>query len=224
MTVQKSTGVDDGPVTPGSRLSPGPARPAGQDPPLRTRVVSGNGSKARIIQERWRQSDGRRWRRMEGRMEECAGCTCSCSPTELVFHSEDSRSQRRVLTLYNPLRLHPSHTRSGVPTPSLYSVTEAEGSVRSRSCVDIVVRQRDVSRQLWGRRSRFRVDIWGSGGAEGQQRGLLLPHHRWECDSVDGVGVASVRIHTRITHCGVPPVTGGGGVTATTASTLLGSF
>ncbi|XP_036447078.1 motile sperm domain-containing protein 1-like [Colossoma macropomum] len=89
-------------------------------------------------------------------------------PAELVFYSEDSRSQRRVLTLYNPYGCTLTY-KVWCTAPSLYSVTEAEGSVRSRSCVDIVVRQRDVSRRLWGQRSRFRLDIWGPGGQRGSR-------------------------------------------------------
>ncbi|XP_076019175.1 motile sperm domain-containing protein 1-like isoform X2 [Genypterus blacodes] len=47
--------------------------------------------------------------------------------------------------------------------PSLYRVVEAEGSVRAKSCVDLVVRHLDVSSRNWGRRDRFRLEVRGGG-------------------------------------------------------------
>ncbi|XP_036404022.1 motile sperm domain-containing protein 1-like [Megalops cyprinoides] len=88
-------------------------------------------------------------------------------PAELVFFAQQRSSHRRVLTLYNPysflLRFKMLCT-----APSLYTVVEAEGSVRARSCVDIVVRHQDVSSRNWGRRDRFRLEV--SGGGQGGSR------------------------------------------------------
>ncbi|XP_041635024.1 motile sperm domain-containing protein 3-like, partial [Cheilinus undulatus] len=46
---------------------------------------------------------------------------------------------------------------------SLYRVVESEGSVRAKSCVDLVVRHLDVSPRHWGRRDRFRLEVKGGG-------------------------------------------------------------
>ncbi|KAI1898757.1 hypothetical protein AGOR_G00075660 [Albula goreensis] len=83
-------------------------------------------------------------------------------PTELMFYAQQRSSHRRVLTFYNPysflLRFKMLCT-----SPALYTVVEAEGSVRARSCVDIVVRHQDVSPRNWGRRDRFKLEVWGGG-------------------------------------------------------------
>uniref|UniRef100_A0A4W6E5J8 MSP domain-containing protein n=1 Tax=Lates calcarifer TaxID=8187 RepID=A0A4W6E5J8_LATCA len=80
-------------------------------------------------------------------------------PSELVFYSEQRNSHRRVLTLYNPYRFRIMLCTA----PSLYRVVEAEGSVRAKSCVDLVVRHLDVSPRNWGRRDRFRMEVRGGG-------------------------------------------------------------
>ncbi|XP_035377473.1 motile sperm domain-containing protein 1-like isoform X1 [Electrophorus electricus] len=89
-------------------------------------------------------------------------------PTELVFYSTQHSTHRRVLTLYNPYSF-PLRFKILGTAPSLYEVIEAVGSVRARSCVDIVIRQRDVSQRHWGRRNRFRVDVWGADGQQGSR-------------------------------------------------------
>ncbi|XP_018545900.2 motile sperm domain-containing protein 1, partial [Lates calcarifer] len=83
-------------------------------------------------------------------------------PSELVFYSEQRNSHRRVLTLYNPYRFRISF-KMLCTAPSLYRVVEAEGSVRAKSCVDLVVRHLDVSPRNWGRRDRFRMEVRGGG-------------------------------------------------------------
>ncbi|KAM8881884.1 motile sperm domain-containing protein 1-like isoform 2-T2 [Synchiropus picturatus] len=88
-------------------------------------------------------------------------------PSELVFHSQHRNSHRRVLTLYNPYTFTISF-KILCTAPSLYKVVEAEGHVRAKSCVDLVVRHLDVSHRNWGRRDRFRLEIRG-GGLEGDR-------------------------------------------------------
>ncbi|XP_039996773.1 motile sperm domain-containing protein 1-like [Xiphias gladius] len=83
-------------------------------------------------------------------------------PTELVFYSDQRNSHRRVLTLYNPYRFRISF-KMLCTAPSLYRVVEAEGSVRAKSCVDLVVRHLDISPRNWGRRDRFRMEVKGGG-------------------------------------------------------------
>ncbi|XP_028822444.1 motile sperm domain-containing protein 3-like [Denticeps clupeoides] len=80
-------------------------------------------------------------------------------PADLLFYSGQCR---RVLTLYNPYSF-PMGFKMLCTAPSLYTVLEAEGRVRARSCVDIVVRHQDVSARNWGRKDRFRLDVWGGG-------------------------------------------------------------
>lgn len=89
-------------------------------------------------------------------------------PSELLFHSEDRNSHRRVLTLYNPYNFNLSF-KMLCTAPSLYRVVEAEGSVRAKSCVDLVVRHLDVSSRHWGRRDRFRLQVRGGGQVGGRE-------------------------------------------------------
>ncbi|XP_076850648.1 motile sperm domain-containing protein 1-like isoform X1 [Brachyhypopomus gauderio] len=115
-----------------------------------------------------RTGEGCRWGR---RGTGIHGVPVLVFPTELVFYSNQHSTQRRVLTLYNPCNF-PLHFKILGTAPSLYSVVEAVGSVRARSCVDIVIRQMDVSQRHWGRRNRFRVDVWGAEGQQGSREVL----------------------------------------------------
>uniref|UniRef100_A0A8P4G0E5 MSP domain-containing protein n=1 Tax=Dicentrarchus labrax TaxID=13489 RepID=A0A8P4G0E5_DICLA len=89
-------------------------------------------------------------------------------PSELLFHSADRKSHRRVLTLYNPYSFSLNY-KMLCTAPSLYRVVEAEGSVRAKSCVDLVVRHLDVSPRNWGRRDRFRLEVRGGGQVGGRE-------------------------------------------------------
>ncbi|XP_049424317.1 motile sperm domain-containing protein 1-like isoform X1 [Epinephelus fuscoguttatus] len=89
-------------------------------------------------------------------------------PSELVFYCEQRSSHRRVLTLYNPYSFSLSF-KMLCTAPSLYRVVEAEGSVRAKSCVDLVVRHLDVSPGNWGRRDRFRLEVRGGGQVGGRE-------------------------------------------------------
>ncbi|CAB1351876.1 unnamed protein product, partial [Coregonus sp. 'balchen'] len=64
-------------------------------------------------------------------------------PSELVFYSDQRSSHRRVLTLYNPYTFT-IRFKMLCTAPSLYSVVEAEGSVRAK-------------------RDRFRLEVSGAG-------------------------------------------------------------
>ncbi|XP_030631880.1 motile sperm domain-containing protein 1-like [Chanos chanos] len=83
-------------------------------------------------------------------------------PTELLFFSGQHSSHRRVLTLYNPYNFS-VRFKMRCTSPSLYTVADAEGSVKACSCVDIVIRHKAVKPQHWGRKDRFRLDVWGGG-------------------------------------------------------------
>ncbi|XP_006809491.2 motile sperm domain-containing protein 1-like [Neolamprologus brichardi] len=83
-------------------------------------------------------------------------------PSEMVFYAEQRSSHRRVLTLYNPYSFSLSF-KMWCTAPSFYRVVEAEGNIRAKSCVDLVVRHLDVSPRNWGRRDRFRMEVRGGG-------------------------------------------------------------
>ncbi|XP_031169631.1 motile sperm domain-containing protein 1-like [Sander lucioperca] len=89
-------------------------------------------------------------------------------PSELLFFSEQRRCHRRVLTLYNPYSFTLDY-KMLCTSPSLYRVLEAEGSVRAKSCVDLVVRHLDVSPANCGRRDRFRLEVRGGGQRGGRE-------------------------------------------------------
>lgn len=72
------------------------------------------------------------------------------------------------MTLYNPYSFSLSF-KMLCTMPSLYQVVESEGSVRSKSCVDLVVRHLDVSPRNWGRRDRFRLEVRGGGQVGGRE-------------------------------------------------------
>lgn len=57
-------------------------------------------------------------------------------PHELIFFSDQRSAHRRVLTLYNPYTF-PLAFKMLCTAPSLYSVVEAEGTVRAKSCIDL---------------------------------------------------------------------------------------
>ncbi|XP_061565945.1 motile sperm domain-containing protein 1-like [Cololabis saira] len=107
--------------------------------------------------------------RSDGHEGRCAGQGSAAAPLpvflfpgELVFHSDQRSSHRRVLTLYNPYGFT-IRFKTWCTAPSLYRVVEAEGSVAAKSCVDLVVRHLDVSPHNWGRRDRFRMEVRGGG-------------------------------------------------------------
>ncbi|KAM6949209.1 motile sperm domain-containing protein 1-like [Aplochiton taeniatus] len=83
-------------------------------------------------------------------------------PTELLFYAAQRSSHRRVLTLYNPYSFNLSF-KMLCTAPSLYRVVDAEGSVRAKSCVDLVVRHQEVSLRHCGRRDCFRLEVSGGG-------------------------------------------------------------
>ncbi|XP_034532539.1 motile sperm domain-containing protein 1-like [Notolabrus celidotus] len=89
-------------------------------------------------------------------------------PSELLFHPAETASHRRVLTLYNPYNFSLSF-KMLCTAPSLYRVVESEGSVRAKSCVDLVVRHLDVSPRHWGRRDCFRLEVRGGGQMGGRE-------------------------------------------------------
>ncbi|XP_075941171.1 motile sperm domain-containing protein 1-like [Anarhichas minor] len=135
-------------------------------------------------------------------------------PSELLFYCEQRSSHRRVLTLYNPSSLS---FRILCKAPCLYRVVESEGSVRPRSCVDLVVHHLDVSPRHRGRRDRFRLEVRGGGGGweiwaelRGGEDGVGREEEGEEEEETKRRGqgaVSSAGAHTH-THLQLPTCTG----------------
>ncbi|XP_069499686.1 motile sperm domain-containing protein 1-like isoform X2 [Ambystoma mexicanum] len=88
-------------------------------------------------------------------------------PAELAFYADDQSSHKQVLTLYNPfvsvLKFKVLST-----APSRYTVVDAEGRVKPQSCIDIVVRHKDISARHYGTTDRFRIEV----SEEGNRKNL----------------------------------------------------
>ncbi|XP_030043659.1 motile sperm domain-containing protein 1 [Microcaecilia unicolor] len=109
-------------------------------------------------------------------------------PAELVFYADNRSSHKQVLTLYNPFS---SVLRFRVlcTAPSRYSVVDAKGHVRPQSCVDIVVRHKDISTRHYGIVDKFRIEISEEGTRKilGQKDipSALYPTKRLELNPVE---------------------------------------
>ncbi|CAH2272477.1 motile sperm domain-containing 1 [Pelobates cultripes] len=91
-------------------------------------------------------------------------------PPSLEFYADDQASHKQVLTLYNPF---PCVLRYKVlsTAPLHYTVVDTEGLVKPNSCIDIVVRHRDVRVRHYGTTDKFRVEVWEEGGHKGPAAG-----------------------------------------------------
>uniref|UniRef100_A0A8C5LNW4 Motile sperm domain-containing protein 3 n=1 Tax=Leptobrachium leishanense TaxID=445787 RepID=A0A8C5LNW4_9ANUR len=87
-------------------------------------------------------------------------------PPSLEFYADDQASHKQVLTLYNPF---PYVLRYKVlsTAPLHYTVVDTEGLVKPNSCIDIVIRHRDVRARHYGTTDKFRVEVWEEGGPKG---------------------------------------------------------
>lgn len=87
-------------------------------------------------------------------------------PPSLEFYADDQGSHKQVLTLYNPF---PCVLRYKVlsTAPLHYTVVDTEGLVKPNSCIDIVIRHRDVRARHYGTTDKFRVEVWEEGGPKG---------------------------------------------------------
>ncbi|XP_074658008.1 motile sperm domain-containing protein 1-like [Tubulanus polymorphus] len=79
-------------------------------------------------------------------------------PSSVTFYTDDQSSYKQVLTVYNPydfvLKFKVLST-----SPKKYLVTDSEGVVKPRCCVDIVIRHTDVCSKNEGIRDKFRIQI-----------------------------------------------------------------
>ncbi|XP_060593282.1 motile sperm domain-containing protein 1-like [Ruditapes philippinarum] len=79
-------------------------------------------------------------------------------PTTLSFYSDDQSSHKQVLTLYNPYEF-PLKFKVLCTVPRKYTVVDAEGTVRPRCCVDVVVRHTDICINNEGVNDKFRIQV-----------------------------------------------------------------
>ncbi|KAK1153288.1 motile sperm domain-containing protein 1-like [Acipenser oxyrinchus oxyrinchus] len=85
-------------------------------------------------------------------------------PHELIFFADDQSSHKQVLTLYNPYSFILKF-KILCTAPARFTVLDAVGHVKPSSCIDIVIRHRDVSPRHYGQKERFRMEVWEEGGA-----------------------------------------------------------
>ncbi|XP_028653984.1 motile sperm domain-containing protein 1-like [Erpetoichthys calabaricus] len=80
-------------------------------------------------------------------------------PAELTFYAEDQTSHKQVLTLYNPYGFIVKFKILST-APARYTVADAEGYVKPNSCIDIVIRHKDISARHYGVVDKFRMDVF----------------------------------------------------------------
>ncbi|XP_023700137.1 motile sperm domain-containing protein 1-like [Paramormyrops kingsleyae] len=79
-------------------------------------------------------------------------------PTELFFYADEQATHKRVLTLYNPYEFALKF-KVLCTAPNRYAVVDASGAVKPQSCVDIVIRHRDVRACHYGVVDKFRLQV-----------------------------------------------------------------
>jgi len=79
-------------------------------------------------------------------------------PTSLVFYSDDPQSHTRVITIYNPYDF-PLTYKVLATDPTKFTVTDAEGVIKARCGIDVLIRHTDVCIRSEGVRDKFRVQL-----------------------------------------------------------------
>lgn len=82
-------------------------------------------------------------------------------PTSLNFYIDDQSSHKQVLTLYNPYEFTVLF-KVLCNNPTKYNVVETEGLIKSKCCIDIVVRVIDYH-QVVRREDKFRIHLYEHG-------------------------------------------------------------
>lgn len=82
-------------------------------------------------------------------------------PTTLTFYIDDQSSHKQVLTLYNPYEFTVLF-KVLCNNPTKYNVVETEGLIKSKCCIDIVIRVIDYH-QVLRREDKFRIHIYEHG-------------------------------------------------------------
>lgn len=79
-------------------------------------------------------------------------------PAALTFYSDDQSSHKQILTLYNPYEF-PLKFKVLCTAPQKYTVVDAEGTIRPRCCVDVVIRHTDICINNEGTTDKFRIQV-----------------------------------------------------------------
>jgi len=82
-------------------------------------------------------------------------------PTQLNFFIQDQSSHKQVLTLYNPYEFTVLF-KVLCNNPTKYNVVETEGLIKSKCCIDIVIRVIDYH-QVVRREDKFRIHLYEHG-------------------------------------------------------------
>jgi len=82
-------------------------------------------------------------------------------PTSLNFYIDDQTSHKQVLTLYNPYEFTVLF-KVLCNNPTKYNVVETEGLIKSKCCIDIVIRVIDYH-QVVRREDKFRIHLYEHG-------------------------------------------------------------
>lgn len=82
-------------------------------------------------------------------------------PTTLNFYIDDQSSHKQVLTLYNPYEFTVLF-KVLCNNPTKYNVVETEGLIKSKCCIDIVIRVIDYH-QVVRREDKFRIHLYEHG-------------------------------------------------------------
>ncbi|XP_064455796.1 motile sperm domain-containing protein 1-like [Ornithodoros turicata] len=83
-------------------------------------------------------------------------------PNAITFCADDQATHKQLLTLYNPYDF-PLTFRVLSTCPRKYVVVDPEGTIKSRCCVDIVIRHNAVSASHCGVTDKFRIQIQEQG-------------------------------------------------------------
>lgn len=83
-------------------------------------------------------------------------------PAELAFYASDQTSHKQVLTIYNPFNFILKFKVLST-APNKYTVIDAEGYVKKQSCIDIVIRHKDISACHYGVPDKFRIEVFEEG-------------------------------------------------------------
>lgn len=83
-------------------------------------------------------------------------------PQSVAFYLDDHISHKQVLTLYNPYDF-PFRFKVLGTSPQKYHVDSPEGSVKSKCCVDIVVKHRQPNRTNEGVKDKFLIRLYQQG-------------------------------------------------------------
>jgi len=82
-------------------------------------------------------------------------------PTTLNFYVDDPTSHKQILTLYNPYEFTVLF-KVLCNNPTKYNVVETEGLIKSKCCIDIVVRVIEYQ-QVVRREDKFRIHLYEHG-------------------------------------------------------------